>query len=45
MDDRARGPKGERFVKDLIVPQGLVIGVEEKVGMALDHAWNEGGPG
>jgi len=38
-------PQREAFVEDLIVPARLVIGVQEEVTVALDHAGHEGRPG
>ena len=38
LDHGARGAQRERLVQHLIVPQGLVVGVEEEVRVALDHA-------
>ena len=40
--DRARGAKRQRFVQYLIVPLGLVIGMEEQVAVPLDHAGEQG---
>ena len=45
LDDRAGGAQRERLVQHLIVPQGLVVGVEEEVRMALDHAGHQGRAG
>ena len=42
VDDRARGAQRERLVQHLIVPQGLVVGMEEEVRMALDHPGHAG---
>ena len=41
LDDGARGAQRERLVKHLIVPQGLVVRVEEEVRMALDHSGHQ----
>ena len=38
VDDRAGGAERERLVKHLIVPQRLIVGVQEEVRVALDHA-------
>ena len=38
LDHGAGGAKGERLMQDLIVPEGFVVGMEEEMGMALDHA-------
>ena len=45
LDDGAGGAQRERLVQHLIVPQRLVVGVEEEVRMALDHAGHQGGAG
>ena len=42
MDDRPGGAQRQRLVQHLIVPQRLVIGMEEEVRMALDHARDQG---
>ena len=31
-------------MEHLIVPQRLIVGMEEQVRVPLDHAWDEGGP-
>ena len=41
LDDGAGGAQRERLVQHLIVPQGLVVGVQEEVRMALDHAGHQ----
>ena len=43
--DRAGGAQRQRLVEHLIVPQGLVIGVEEEVAVALDQPGHEGRAG
>ena len=45
LDDRPGGAQRERLVQHLIVPQGLVVGVEEEVRMALDHSREQGRAG
>jgi malate synthase len=45
MVDGTGGAKRERLLQHLIVPARLVIGVEEEVGMALDHAGHQGHSG
>ena len=45
MDDRPCGAESEWLVEDLIVPQGLVVWVEEEMRVALDHAWHDGRAG
>ncbi len=45
VDHRACGAQGERLVEHLIVPQCLIVRVEEEVRMALDHPGHEGGAG
>ena len=42
LDDGAGGAQRERLVQHLIVPQGLIVGMQEQVRMALDHAGHEG---
>ncbi len=41
LDHRARRSQRQCLVQDLIVPRRLVIGVEEKVAVALDHAGHQ----
>jgi hypothetical protein len=42
LDDGARGAQRQRLVEHLIVPQGLVVWVEEEVRVALDQAGHQG---
>ena len=41
LDDGAGGAQRERLVQHLIVPQGLVVGMQEQVRMALDHSGHQ----
>ena len=45
MDDGACGAERERLMQDLIVPERLVVRVQEEVRVPLDHAGHEGGAG
>src|SRR5262249_59476929 len=40
-DGRARGSQSEGLVEDLVVPGGLVVGMEEQVGVSLDETGHE----
>ncbi len=42
LGDRASGAQGQRFVQDLVVPAGFVIGMQEEVAVALDQAGQHG---
>ncbi len=41
--DGARGAQSEALMRHLVVPDGLVVGMQEDVGMALDQARHQGG--
>ena len=41
--DGARGAQSEALMQDLVVPDGLVVSMQENVRMALDEAWHQGG--
>ena len=41
----AADAQGQRLLEDLVVPGGLVVGVEQDVGVGVDEARQQGRPG
>ena len=42
---RAVDPQRQRLLKHLIVPQRLVVGMQQDMCVGVDQAWQQGCPG